>query len=85
MIKKFLMFFQFAGFEIKNQTFGEFNTAPAHFAHAKNQGILGLAFVGSSKNRVKTVIETMEEQGILKEPSFSFFMNKYGFNLFYIF
>lgn len=66
-----------AGVTVKSQTFGEATTLPGiTFAMAKFDGLLGMGFDTISVDHAKTPFQNMVEQKLVKEPVFSFYLNR---------
>jgi cathepsin D len=67
----------FGGVNVKDVTFGEMTTlSGASFVAAKFDGILGLAWPAIAADGVKPVYQTMFEQGLVDDNSFSFYLTQ---------
>lgn len=66
-----------AGVVVKGQTFGEATTLPGiTFAMAKFDGLLGMGFDTISVDHAVTPFQNMVKQQLVKEPVFSFYLNR---------
>ncbi len=69
------------GLVVKSQPFAEITDASGlglAYSIGKFDGILGMGFRALSVGKVPTVFESMLEQGLVKEPVFSFYLSKDG-------
>lgn len=67
---------QFGGITVKNQTFGQATELATFFAGQPMDGILGMGYPEIAVDGVRPVINTMIDQGLLKEPVFGVYMTK---------
>lgn len=66
-----------AGLSVKNQTFGEATKLPGlTFAMAKFDGLLGMGFDTIAVDHPATPFKNMIDQNLVKEPVFSFYLNR---------
>jgi cathepsin D len=67
----------FGGVDVKDITFGEMTTlSGVSFVAAKFDGILGLAWPAIAVDGVQPVYQTMFEQGLVDDNSFSFYLTQ---------
>jgi len=66
----------FGGITVKNQTFGQATTLAPFFSGQPMDGILGLGYPQIAVDNVEPVVNTMIDQGMLKEPVFGVYMTK---------
>jgi hypothetical protein len=66
----------FGGQAIKGVTFGEMTSISGQsFVQGKADGILGMAWPSIAEDKVPLIFETMFEQGLIDDNSFSFYLN----------
>jgi len=66
----------FGGITVKNQTFGQATQLAPFFSGQPMDGILGLGYPQIAVDGVEPVVNTMIDQGLLKEPLFGVYMTK---------
>lgn len=65
------------GIKVQNVTFGETTDEPGNvFLFAKFDGILGLGFKAIAAKGVTPIFDLMVEQKLVKQPVFSFYLNR---------
>ena len=63
---------------VQDQLFAEALEEPSvTFAAARFDGILGMAFPAISVNGMRPVFNNMNDQGLVSQNMFSFFLNRY--------
>lgn len=74
-------FLQVAGLKIQHQTFAEAVEEPGiTFVYAKFDGIMGMGYDTISRG-VSPPFYNMVQQGLVSEPVFSFYLNRFVFFL----
>lgn len=77
-LMRYACFFQFANLGIKNQVFGEATGLPGMtFLAAKFDGILGMGYQTIAVDGVTPPFYNMVTEGLVKDPVFSFYLNRY--------
>lgn len=62
-------------YSIPNVTFGEMTQLSSQFSQSKPDGILGMAWKSISEDNLSPVFQSMYDQGIIEDDSFSFYLS----------